>query len=436
MTSTTAIPNDRVTGQIVDFPTLELTASGKFVVWFSIISILFLTQIAYNIGEFPVSFDLISYGVFTAYLVITGYSAPSYPSIFLLVCAIALALFRIPYASSSTSWSSLLLLCVLYIPFSFRLARRPHLQPVADYIVGVTVAAASVITLVGIAQIVLVNAARLSSLTNIYFVLPEAIRGAGTYTHFREGGGIVKANGFFLRESADLSFVAAVGIILEYRSKKRLRVLILLAAGLLASFSGTGLLILAAGLLLPRSVSRIPAFVTLSAGLLLVLFALRSVDNPFLNLWFDRLSEFGTPNTSAYARFQAPLNMLERSFDKGILTTWFGNGAGSLPRDVGVARLRYEVADPTWAKLVYEYGIIGFALFLAILVLRLYSSSTPVEVCNLFLFGWISTSFLLKPGYVLMLWLLTLVPSLHQQTAKKMTELGAAPDQTNRRSLA
>src|SRR4029077_19366848 len=98
MTSTTAIPSDRAAGQIADFqPTLELTATGKFVVWFSIISILFLTQIAYNIGEFPVSFDLISYGVITAYLVITGYSAPSYPSMFLLVCAIALALFRIPF---------------------------------------------------------------------------------------------------------------------------------------------------------------------------------------------------------------------------------------------------------------------------------------------------------------------------------------------------
>jgi hypothetical protein len=330
-----------------------------------------------------------------------------------------LALFRIPFASSSTSSSSLLLLCVLYIPFSFRLAKRPHLQPVADYIVKVIVAAASAIALVGIVQIVLVNAARLSSLTNIYFVLPDAIRGAGSYTHFREGGGIVKANGFFLRESADLSFVAAMGIVLEYRSRKRLRVLVLLAAGLLASFSGTGLMILAAGLLLPRSVSRIPTFVALSAGLLLVLLALYSLDSPFLNLWFGRLSEFGTRNTSAYARFQAPMDMLERSFDQGILTTWFGNGAGSLPRDVSVARLGYEVADPTWAKLIYEYGIIGFVLFLAIIILRLYSSSTPVEVCNLFLFGWIGTSFLLKPGYVLMLWLLTLVPSVHQQTAKK-----------------
>jgi len=420
MTSTTTTPNDRATGQIVDEqPTFEFNSTGKAVVWFSIISILFLTQIAYNVGEFPVSFDLISYALFTAYLVMSGYAAPSVLSILLLVCAIGLAAFRIPFSDSPTSWSSLLLLCALCAPFSFRLAKRPHLEPVADYIVGVYVAAASVIAVVGLAQLVLVNAANLSSLTNIYFVLPEGIRGAGAYTRLREGGGIVKPNGFFLRESADLSFVTALGILLEYRSRRRLRTLALLAAALLASLSGSGLVVLAAGLLLPKSVSRIPAFVAISAGVLLILLLLYSLNIPFLNLWFDRLSEFGTPNTSAYARFQAPMEMLERSFDKGILTTWLGNGAGSLPRDVGTARLGYEVADPTWAKLIYEYGIAGFVLISAILVLRLYSSSVPVEVCHLLLCGWIGFSLVLKPGYALMIWLITLVPAMYdRQTVK------------------
>jgi hypothetical protein len=341
----------------------------------------------------------------------SGHAALSVPSAYLLACIVGLAGLRMPFSSSTSSWSSLLLVCSLYLPFLFRLPRRPQLQPVEDYIVNVYVTVASVIAAVGVVQLVLVNAAKVSTLTNIYFVLPAAIRGAGHYTRFREDSGITKANGFFLRESADLSLVTALGILLEYQSRRRLRTLTLLAAGLLASLSGSGLVALAAAFLLPKSLSRVPLFIALAAGLVLVLIVLYSLDSPVLNLWFGRLSEFGKEGTSAYARFQAPMDMIERGFDKGALTTWFGNGAGSFFRDLATARFKYEVADPTWAKLTYEYGIIGFMLLLSLFLLRLYSSSAPIQVCNFFLLSWISYSLVLKPGYALVIWLLTLVPA-------------------------
>ncbi|WP_369726029.1 hypothetical protein AB8Z38_15905 [Bradyrhizobium sp. LLZ17] len=417
MSSTTAPPADSPTAPIIDYqPITELTGTGRAVVWFSIVSFFFLTQIAYNIGEFPVAVDLISYAVFTAYLVTSGNAALSVPSAYLLVCLVGLGGFRIPFSTSSSSWSSLLLLCSLYVPFLFRLVRRPQLRPVADYIIAVYVTVASVIAAVGLVQLVLVNAAKMSTLTNIYYVLPDAIRGAGHYTRFREDSGITKANGFFLRESADLSLVTALAILLEYQSRRRLATLVLLGAGLLASLSGSGLVALAAAFLLPKSLSRVPLFVALAAGLALVLIVLYSLDSPVLNLWFGRLSEFGQTGTSAYARFQAPMDMIERSFDKGILTTWFGSGAGSFFRDLATAHFKYEVADPTWAKLIYEYGIIGFILLLALFLLRLYSSSAPIEVCNFFLLSWISFSLVLKPGYALIIWLLTLVPSMSGPT--------------------
>lgn len=423
MSSTTATPADSTTAPIINYqPITELTGTGRAVVWFSIVSFFFLTQIAYNIGEFPVAVDLISYAVFTAYLVTSGHAALSVPSVYMLACMVGLAAFRIPFSNSAASWSSLLLLCSLYLPFLFRLVRRPQLQPVGDYIVDVYVTVASVIAAVGLLQLVLVNAAKVSTLTNIYFVLPDAIRGAGHYTRFREDSGITKANGFFLRESADLSLVTAMGILLEYQSRRRLRTLALLAAGLLASLSGSGLVALAAAFLLPKSLSRVPLFIALVAGLVLVLMVLSSLDSPVLNLWFGRLSEFGKEGTSAYARFQAPMDMIERSFDKGILTTWFGNGAGSFFRDLATARFKYEVADPTWAKLTYEYGIVGFLLLLSLFLHRLYSSSAPIEICNFFLLSWISFSLVLKPGYALMIWLLTLVPSMHDRQAGKVDQ--------------
>src|SRR6202022_838159 len=101
-----------------------------------------------------------------------------------------------------------------------------------------------------VVQIVLVNIVGISELTNVYFILPEGIRGAGTYTFLREGGGFVKANGFFLRESAVLSVVPALALIIEYFTRARWRIPAIRAAGLFCSFSGSGVFAIALGFLL------------------------------------------------------------------------------------------------------------------------------------------------------------------------------------------
>jgi hypothetical protein len=240
--------------------------------------------------------------------------------------------------------------------------------------------------------------------------MPKAILGAGAYTFYREGGGIVKANGFFLRESADLSIVTGLALLIEYYTRRRLRILGIIGTGFLCSFSGTGILAVAAGILLPRSISRIPLFIASTLGLAAVLFVLYSMELPGLSIWFGRLSEFTTPNTSAYARFVAPLVMVQQSFDNGAVSTWIGTGGGTFLRDIQLLRLKYEINDPTWSKLIYEYGLIGFSLFLSIFAVRLYFSSLRIELCNFFLFSWISIGLVLKPSFVLIVWLLTLVP--------------------------
>jgi hypothetical protein len=388
-------------------PDLELSPKGRFAIWASIISVLFLSQIAYNIGSFPASTDLISYAVVTFYLLTSGYAAIGLLSFTLFIIALVLACFGTLTATSATSWTSLLLLFVLYLPFSIRLKSPP--AAVHHYILQAFVSAGTAIAAIAVVQIILVNALKLSFLTNIYFLLPEAIRGAGTYTFVREGGGIVKANGFFLRESADLSIIVALALVIEYGSRARLRTMGILAAGLLCSLSGSGLLAIAAGLLMPRSLVRIPLFVVYLVGLILFLLLLYNLNIPGLDLWFDRLSEFQIPNTSAYARFVAPMEMITHSFDGGMITTWLGNGAGSYLRDVAQLRLAYEVNDPTWAKLTYEYGLLGFGLIAAILVQRLYSSRLRVEICNYLLFSWISIGVVLKPSFALIVWVLTLV---------------------------
>ncbi|MGY3238627.1 MULTISPECIES: hypothetical protein [unclassified Bradyrhizobium] len=389
---------------------VELNSTGKWLVRSSVISVLFLGQIAYNIGEFPLALDLVCYALTVSYLLVSGHASLSVPSLFIYISAIALAAFRIPFATSSTSWSSFLLLAALYAPFCLRLTSRQDLEPVLNYTLKIYVLAALTIAAIAVAQFALVNGAKIKVLTNIYFVLPSSIRGAGTYTFLREEGGIIKANGFFLREAADLSLVTGLALLIELRSTKRPIILGLLSAGLILSFSGSGMVALLAGMLLPKTIGRIPAFIAYAVGALLLLVILYSLELPFLAPWFDRLSEFGKSGTSAYARFVAPMQMVQNSFDSGIFPTWLGQGGGSFFRDLAHAKYTYEVADPTWAKTTYEYGVLGFVLLLALVMTRLYSSSLKIEACHFFLVSWIGYSFLLKPGYCLLIWLLTLVP--------------------------
>ena len=401
----------------------QLTGAAKFAVWASVISPLFLSQIALNIGAFPVSTDLLCYALFAVYLLVSGYASLSFTSLTLFLTAAALACFRMVLTKSTTiSWTSLLLLLALYSPFSFHLKKQEDLRAVQRYIQYAFISAATVIAAIATAQIILVNAG-ISPLRNIYFILPQAIRGAGVYTFTREGGGIVKANGFFLRESADLSIVTGLALMIEYYTRKRLRVLGILGAGFLCSFSGSGIFAIAAGFLLPKSISRIPLFFAVAIGLTVSLFVLYNLEIPGLSIWFDQLSEFTTPNTSAYARFVAPLEMVQRSFDIGVDTTWLGNGGGTLLRDIQMLKLKYEINDPTWAKLIYEYGLLGFFLFSSIFIIRVYSSGQRVETCNFILFSWMSFGLVLKPDFVLVVWLLTLVPQMHRRPALKKPNL-------------
>ena len=258
----------------------QLTGAAKFAVWASVISPLFLSQIALNIGAFPVSTDLLCYALFAVYLLVSGYASLSFTSLTLFLTAAALACFRMVLTESTTiSWTSLLLLLALYSPFSFHLKKQEDLRAVQRYIQYAFISAATVIAAIATAQIILVNAG-ISPLRNIYFMLPQAIRGAGVYTFTREGGGIVKANGFFLRELADLSIVTGLALMIEYYTRKRLRVLGILGAGFLCSFSGSGIFAIAAGFLLPKSISRIPLFFAVAIGLTVSLFVLYNLGNP------------------------------------------------------------------------------------------------------------------------------------------------------------
>jgi hypothetical protein len=168
---------------------------------------------------------------------------------------------------------------------------------------------------------------------------------------------------------------------------------------------------------MPRSLNRVPLFFISALVFILVFLVLQNSEIPGLTIFFDRLSEFTTPGTSGYARFVAPMDMVQQlSLDEGGTGMWLGHGAGSYLRSTNLLRVKYEINDPTWAKLIYEYGLVGLTLISALFVVRVYSSNLRPEICNFILFVWVSNGVLLSPDFVELFWLLTLVPQAYRRS--------------------
>jgi hypothetical protein len=49
----------------------------------------------------------------------------------------------------------------------------------------------------------------------------------------------------------------------------------------------------------------------------------------------------------------------------------------------------YEFHDPTWAKLIFEYGLLGFAAFVALFLVALHRAQPPLRARAMLFGGWL-----------------------------------------------
>ncbi len=76
-----------------------------------------------------------------------------------------------------------------------------------------------------------------------------------------------------------------------------------------------------------------------------------------LTALMDRASEFSSDRSSAFARFLSPFYLFQDFIFPHVQTTLFGLGPGAI--EPFFNSLEYEVHDPTWGKLFFEYGVVG-----------------------------------------------------------------------------
>lgn len=173
-----------------------------------------------------------------------------------------------------------------------------------------------------------------------------------------------KPNGILLLEASVTSQMLAFGLILEVLYRKRPWALAILGAALLATFAGTGLLLVL--LCLPFLMARMNPRLIIFPLIALVLVSPILIESGWLDVVLRRLGDFDKEGTSANSRFVAPLALMADFVSTDdIVVFLFGIGAGQLPQAPGTV---------WWAtsKLLVEYGAVTFAFYMAFLIRWMY----------------------------------------------------------------
>ncbi|HEY0834836.1 MAG TPA: hypothetical protein VGE72_13085 [Azospirillum sp.] len=370
-------------------------------------------------SEVPLMFPICLMGF--GYLLLRGRAFVETGRLILLAAFAAAATVSAVMNGGSLSWTSLALLFAIYIPVVLVMPVDPAtrlrcLDLFQRFVLFVCVAGAVQF----LAQFVIPG----PRLFHFADIVPEALLrpGAHTVIPLPARAGLFKSNGFFLGEPSSLSQFAALGLLIEILYFRRRLFLLACVAGLVLSYSGTGLVLLAA--FLPIVLLRTAGFGTAvllgGLGLLVVIFG----DLLFLDAITQRVEEFDSRHSSGFARFVSPLYVLDRVMHQNPSALLFGFGPGSIMNYL--AGLEFTAHDPTWIKLLFEYGVVGFLTFSAFIGYCVFHGSRRWILGGALLFFYCFLGgFLLTPvgGYVMVL----LATLLRETTAPNGAERGAAP---------
>ena len=218
------------------------------------------------------------------------------------------------------------------------------------------------------------------------------------------GAGLYKSNGFFLLEPSIMSQFAALGLVVEFLYFGSLKRLSLLAAGLLTSFSGTGMLVLGVAVVvagfLQGSFMRIGKLLVM-AGFAATLAVL--VAPEYAHSVTRRVNEFNSENSSGFIRLVSPYLMVRDVFTDPRALLGFGPGTAER------FKLGYEYGINALTKPLVEYGPLGFISYVGLMVSVVYRSDVRTfAVVGLIWFviggGYILAPFAIYTLFALLAW--------------------------------
>ena len=319
----------------------------------------FLPRFAFHFGQRELSIAAIVTLMCVAMLVLVGGIRPD-PTRFGLYCITAGSMIVAAMLNGGTlmgrvSAPSLLLLLCMYFAYVFVIPDGSNAT--FETTLRLFRRFALIVAVAGICQFFAQLAIRGPTLFTFETFLPASIL-TQSFNYVIPVPGAAelnKSNGFFLLEPSHFSQLIALAVIAEmafFRPSWRLAIF---GLGLLLSYSGTGLAVCAifVPLLLIRRGHGPLVLAGIGAALVLIVFA----DLIHLTSLFDRLGEFNSERSSAFARFLSPLYLFRDFVFPHAQTTLFGMGPGAIEPYFHAEE--YTVHDPTWGKLFFEYGVVG-----------------------------------------------------------------------------
>jgi hypothetical protein len=287
---------------------------------------------------------------------------------FMLVGSLGLIQILQPDSFSPTS---LLLLVAVHLPYAFTV---PHSDD-GDRIIRFFLRIATVLALLGIAQY------GLQFVVNPRFLFPIENFVPDTFIvqHFNHqaameyGSHEYRANGVFLLEPSFFSQLLAVAIVAELCTRGRIIRLAIFGLGLIASYSGTGIVVLA--VCLPLCLVARRRWGLLLFGLLgLAAIALLHEYFHAVRL-LSRLAEFSSTHSSGYSRFVGGFYLFDEFLWHDPWRALFGYGAGAFTNYA--ARAHYGADEMALFKIVLEFGLVGAAAYCGFLFACLFYSPAP-----------------------------------------------------------
>lgn len=216
-------------------------------------------------------------------------------------------------------------------------------------------------------------------------LLPDLIRSINPMNTVIPFGGIIKSNGFFLLEPSFFSQWMALGIFFFGFFSTSFLSYFLFLLGILSSFSGTGLILLLCVCLLSFHYFKSQRRYLLLSSFCIFLFLGLLLPEAYIKV---RLAEFqsdaGVRTSSAAARFMTPFLTLREGIIDHPERIFIGNGPGTINK---VAK-DFEAHDPVWAKLLFEYGLIGSCTLLLLLYISISKTKHSLAFTCLFFIQW------------------------------------------------
>jgi hypothetical protein len=299
-------------------------------------------------------------------------------------------------AQQYVSMASLMLLMAVYAPFAVSLRPSAAAPALWAWIVKTYIVFALVLAAAGIAQFLLQFVWRPPWLFDYTPLIPAPLRASGSWNTVISTGDWIKSNGFFLREPSIFSLKIALALLLELGSTRRKWAMALLAAALVLTYSGSGLVVLGVALLFPfggRSLLQLAVAVTLAV----ILFSLPG-DPLNLSYTVGRAEEFQQDRSSAACRFILPGRVVARDIDKHGWASLLGHGPGTMTK-------MHNTCEPTYSKILFEYGLLGALAFGVLMWGAL--GRAPLRVRVAVALEWLLLGALLAPDILLVIYLLS-----------------------------